>query len=293
MSDYSSFLRSNRRTGNTLPLLATVISSALHAGLLVVVAFGVRAVRANQPEPISIEILEVGFAEIETEPPLPPTLSEELESTSPQIETQEAEIEPLKKVAPEPEPKEPESTTTEPTPTQTEEPQIEPEPVLVEDNKSSKALEKKPSASDADKLAPEVKERASPPTLAKPDPRSEAAQTVADERQDKGSPDGYADEGQEGDPFPFPEYLANIHRQVYRYFRAPQSARGTVTIQFTILRDGSTTMLRILESSHDPLLDYTAMAAIEMAGKDGVFGPLPQGYKKDRLVITFDFKPAQ
>lgn len=293
MSDKLHSPSRNRRTGQLFPLIASVGSGALHAGLLLVVAFGVRAVRANQPELVPVEILEIGFAEIESEPPPPPSLVSELEDTAPQIGEEEVAPAPEPEAEPDPEPaEEPAPEEPLPKPDVDNSPSEDPASPTPEDNSAEQASEEESVADDADKIAPETKEKAAPPTLAKPDPESGAVHNTADERKDKGDQEGYASEGQEGEPFPFPEYLANIHRQVYRYFRPPQAAIGTVTIQFTILRDGSTTRMQIVSSSQDPLLDYTAMAAIEMAGKDGAFGPLPQGYARDRLVVTFDFKPA-
>ena len=93
----------------------------------------------------------------------------------------------------------------------------------------------------------------------------------------------------------FPEYYANIVRQIQRCFRPPQGLpRGLTTVLYFVIRpDGTVTDLRFVEQSGNPDLDFEALAAIgDCAGRDGRFGPLPEELPYERLPIQFEFRPS-
>lgn len=97
----------------------------------------------------------------------------------------------------------------------------------------------------------------------------------------------------DGEAFPFPDYLENILVQISRYFRWTGASGLKAEIYFVILRDGSVDEIRILQGSGDVAFNLEAMAAIEQAGKRKAFGPLPEGFKGDRLPVAFYFQPAR
>jgi outer membrane biosynthesis protein TonB len=93
----------------------------------------------------------------------------------------------------------------------------------------------------------------------------------------------------------FPEYYANIVRQIQRCFRPPQGLpRGLTTVLYFVIRpDGTVTDLRFVEQSGNPDLDFEALGAVgDCAGRDGRFGPLPEDLPYERLPIQFEFRPS-
>lgn len=98
----------------------------------------------------------------------------------------------------------------------------------------------------------------------------------------------------EGEIFPFPEYLQNIIRQVHRYWRPPTDKRALrAELSFVIHEDGSVLDIRWIRRSGDVEFDLEARGAIESAGRQKAFGPLPEEYPRDRLRVSFFFDPSQ
>lgn len=98
----------------------------------------------------------------------------------------------------------------------------------------------------------------------------------------------------DGAIFPFPSYLNNIIRQVERYWRPPADSRALrAELVFVILEDGSVTEIEWIRRSSDPVFDLQAKGAIEAAGRHQAFGPLPDGYPRDRLRVSFFFDPSR
>lgn len=97
----------------------------------------------------------------------------------------------------------------------------------------------------------------------------------------------------EGRIFPFPDYLNNIVRQVHRHWRPP-TGEGELRaeLRFAIAEDGSVTEIDWVQRSGDLAFDLEARGAIEAAGRRKAFGPLPEGYPRDRLTVTFYFDPS-
>lgn len=97
---------------------------------------------------------------------------------------------------------------------------------------------------------------------------------------------------QEGLRFPYQEYLDNIVTQIRKRWAAPsRGARLRVEVAFTIQRDGSVTDISYVRRSTNLLFDTEALGAIERAGRDHAFGPLPSGWNGESLPITFTFTP--
>jgi outer membrane biosynthesis protein TonB len=92
--------------------------------------------------------------------------------------------------------------------------------------------------------------------------------------------------------FPFPGYLENIINQIYRRWERPTSSRLRAEVTFLIMRDGSVKDLRFQTSSGNFSFDLSAQGAIEAAGNSGAFGPLPDGYDADVLLVSFYFAPS-
>jgi periplasmic protein TonB len=94
--------------------------------------------------------------------------------------------------------------------------------------------------------------------------------------------------------FPYPEYLRNIVAQVYqRWDRGSAKQRNFAEISFLILRDGSVRDIHFVTRSGSFGFDLSAQGAIEAAGNNRAFGPLPDGWDADVLPVSFYFKPTQ
>lgn len=88
-------------------------------------------------------------------------------------------------------------------------------------------------------------------------------------------------------------YLENIIRQVNRHFRPPADAGGErVEYRFAIERDGRVRTIDFVAGNAGFRFRSAAMEAIEQAGSRGAFGPLPDAYPGERLVVSFYFRPA-
>ncbi len=94
--------------------------------------------------------------------------------------------------------------------------------------------------------------------------------------------------------FPFPEYLRNIVSQVYqRWDQGSAKQNNFAEISFMILRDGSVRDIRFVTRSGSFAFDLDAQGAIEAAGNNHAFGPLPDGWNADVLPVSFYFKPTR
>jgi periplasmic protein TonB len=98
----------------------------------------------------------------------------------------------------------------------------------------------------------------------------------------------------EGAEFVDVAYLENVVRTVRRYWRAPPGSRTEeVEVRFWIHRDGSVSNIEIVRASGAFAFRSSAMEAVEQAGIQRAFGPLPAAYGADRLAVSFYFRPAQ
>lgn len=89
-------------------------------------------------------------------------------------------------------------------------------------------------------------------------------------------------------------YCDNITRQVLRYWRRPTGGRTlSAELSFVIREDGSVTGIEWKQRSGDHGFDLEARGAIEAAGRERAFGPLPERYPLDRLRVSFFFDPRR
>lgn len=155
-------------------------------------------------------------------------------------------------------------------PTIVQQPKPEPKPTPPKRVNENKRPEQTPTEKPPEKKPEPVKGET-------PDPKSAGGENL--------------DVDISGQEFPFPEYLANIIRQMDRYFRWNGNGNPSAVVAFAINRDGSVGNIRVVERSGDILFDAETMSAVEIAGKRGAFGPLPEGWVQDRLWVRFRFIP--
>lgn len=95
-----------------------------------------------------------------------------------------------------------------------------------------------------------------------------------------------------GVDFPFPEYLRRLTNEILRRFQRPAgTAAYEAEVAFTINRDGSVRDIRVTRGSRSYQFNLDAQGAVEQAGADKAFGPLPQGWNSDILQVAFLFTP--
>jgi periplasmic protein TonB len=84
-----------------------------------------------------------------------------------------------------------------------------------------------------------------------------------------------------------PEYADTIQSLISSNWRSAQPERGTTIVQFTILKDGTVTDIRIEQSSGSGLLDRASTSALRE--NNFRLPPLPQAYTADKLTIHLKF----
>lgn len=90
----------------------------------------------------------------------------------------------------------------------------------------------------------------------------------------------------------YPEYYDNIIRQIQRCFRGQGGGKNwRTTVFFYIERDGSATGLDFVSRSGSTSFDFDAMGAVDCAGQNGRFGPLPDDLPFERFPVQFSFTP--
>lgn len=241
------------------PRLGFVVSALLHAA--VIGAFWATASTADQAPTLRVYAVDI------VSPP-PQELGEP--TIDPAAETEPVEEEPT------PEPPQPEEEEVapepEPEPSPPARPTSEPEPKPKPKPAETKPAEEKPPTE------PKKEEKKS--TGARPDPTSAGGEDL--------------NVHTEGMEFVDPSYLANIQRQLNRYFRPPADARNDeAEILFRINRNGSVSGIEVLSSSGSVRFRLAAMEAVEQAGLNKAFGPLPDAYPADQLPVSFYFRPAR
>jgi TonB family protein len=151
--------------------------------------------------------------------------------------------------------------------------------------------------------APKV-ETATPKPAEKPKPRTQSATNdkvvskptnpkPAQGRRPKPGPVGGEDLNivQEGVAFAYPDYSNNVIKKLLLYFRWNKQGNLTADVSFYIRRDGSVGSPEVVRSSGTIEFDIAAVSAVENAGRQKAFGPLPAGWQGTRLPITFTFAP--
>lgn len=96
-----------------------------------------------------------------------------------------------------------------------------------------------------------------------------------------------------GEASAWPEYTENIIRQIQRRWRPPVGVRELrAEVYFIIHRDGRVTGFEWVARSGSLVFDTQAMGAVESAGRDRAFGPLPDDFPADALAVSFFFDPS-
>jgi len=87
-------------------------------------------------------------------------------------------------------------------------------------------------------------------------------------------------------------YFTNMRKAIELVWNYPSEAsmrgmQGEVGLEFAINKDGTAGKIRVLKSSGYDVLDRAIVEAIKLASP---FSPLPNGFKKNRLVVTGSFR---
>jgi protein TonB len=145
-------------------------------------------------------------------------------------------------------------------------------------------------AREQPKPAP-VPRQPQPQQQREPAPRTQSTQTPAP-GETPGTGNDAVTVKTPGLAFPFPGYLENIYNQIYRRWERPMGSNLSAEVTFLIMRDGSVRDLRFSRSSGNFSFDLSAQGAVEAAGNTKAFGPLPDGFEADVLLVSFFFSPA-
>ena len=138
-----------------------------------------------------------------------------------------------------------------------------------------------------------------PKTPPKIDPKAEpATKPTAQETPNPGVTPGTGTDVENvrvtGAQFPFPDYLRRIVNEIFRRWARPVGVGAlSAEVSFTIMRDGSVRDIRLMRSSRNYTFDLEAQGAVEQAGSDRAFGPLPEGWPSDLLQVAFLFTPRE
>ena len=87
-------------------------------------------------------------------------------------------------------------------------------------------------------------------------------------------------------------YFTNMRKAIELVWNYPlEAARkglsGEVGLEFAINKDGRTSHIRVIKSSGYEILDKAIIEAIKLASP---FSPLPDGFKKQKIVVTGSFR---
>ncbi|MEX2582160.1 MAG: energy transducer TonB [Gemmatimonadota bacterium] len=237
---------------------AIMLSALIHGGIVALVWIG--AMRTERLPPMRIYAVNI------VSPP-PQASGDPSPEPEPAV-TEPEETEPEAEPEPEPEPTPP--APPPPAPPQRTEPEPRPEP----------PPQQRPEPPAAREPEPEPPRQPTPSTGDRPDPSSAGGADVDLQLQ--------------GVQCPTPGYCDNIILQINRYFRSPgRGAAGEADVYFVINRNGTVSDLRIVSSTGGAALRLAVMEAVEQAGMNRAFGPLPGAYQSDRLPVSFYFRPAR
>ena len=180
---------------------------------------------------------------------------------------------PAAEVEPAPAPEEEELTVDTPEP----EPLPEEEPAAVLEDEPEPEPEPRPDAPDPE---PEIR------------PVEEEAEPAPMDTPNTGTDD--LDVRMRGVERDFPQYYANMQRQMRRCFRPPGRADLTASVDFVLDREGKVidTTVRISEPSGSVVFNLAVQEAVECAG-GGRVGPLPPEMELEHAPFRFTFSPAR
>lgn len=182
---------------------------------------------------------------------------------------------PAAEVEPAPAPEEEELTVDTPEPEPL--PEEETAAVLEDEPEPEPEPEPRPDAPDPEPEIRPVEEEAEPAPLDEPN-------TGTDD----------LDVRMRGVERDFPQYYANMQRQMRRCFRPPGRADLTASVDFVLDREGRVidTTVRISETSGSVVFNLAVQEAVECAG-GGRFGPLPPEMGLEHAPFRFTFSPAR
>lgn len=175
----------------------------------------------------------------------------------------------------------------EPTPTQ---PQPEPEPEPVRETPEPEVTTREEPPPEPRREDIERPDTEKPPETPPAQPTQPRETESAPEAATGGDDLNIAMEGRE---FPFPEYLGNVIVQVKRYFRWNDESNPKGVVYFEITTDGSARNIRMVRPSGNIRFDFAVQGAVETAGSQGAFGPLPDGYAGSFLPVQLEIEPPR
>jgi protein TonB len=87
-------------------------------------------------------------------------------------------------------------------------------------------------------------------------------------------------------------YMTSMRKAIelvwnYPLVAAQRGMQGEVGVEFIIMKDGNTRRIRVVKSSGYKILDDAIVEAIKLASP---FSPLPEGFGKEKIVITGMFR---
>lgn len=146
-------------------------------------------------------------------------------------------------------------------------------------------LSKLPKPSFLDAARPEPRPTLPQPSMRAPGPAAPAAPGAA---AGTGPSDGLGSVSADMPDFPYPWYLTLLRQKIWEQWSA-RMPPGTLEclVQFSILRDGAITDVRVEETSGDAAFDYAAMGAVRGAVP---LPPLPPAFKERFLKVHIQFK---
>ena len=168
-----------------------------------------------------------------------------------------------------------------------------PEPKTQQDDRKAIELATKKNQDEAKKKTQASKNTYKNPIAERPNQvyaREQAAVTPMYDQNSSGSGVGMGQSNPFGNRF---GYYANIIRervaQAWKPNQQDPRARALppVILTFSIYRDGRAGDIRVIQSSGNPTLDYSAQRAILEASP---FPPLPQGFERNSASIEFQFQ---
>ena len=178
------------------------------------------------------------------------------------------------------------ASEVEPAPAPEEELTVDtPEPEPLPEEESAAVLEDEPE--------PEPEPRPdAPEPVPDAQPVEEEAQPAPIDEPGTGTDD--LDVRMRGVERDFPQYYANMQRQMRRCFRPPGRADLTASVDFVLDREGKVidTTVRISEASRSVVFNLAVREAVECAG-GGRFGPLPPEMGLEHAPFRFTFSPAR
>lgn len=144
----------------------------------------------------------------------------------------------------------------------------------------------KPSFLDAARPQPKAPPP-SQPSMRAPGPAAPAA-PGSGAAAGTGPSDGLGSVSADMPDFPYPWYLTLLRQKIWEQWSA-RMPPGTLEclVQFSILRDGAITDVRVEETSGDAAFDYAALGAVRGAVP---LPPLPPAFKERFLKVHIQFK---